>query len=306
MKSQAWRHDPGAYDFLHEIQPRYDDIDPERHVNNVAVQAMYYEALARFQRHVLERDPLRPHQDILYPLSTDTVFLHVSHDAPPMQCGARLLALDGDGYTLALGLFQNDVCVGIQDCRVVAWSDGRRVPLPDHLRGLLAPHCHPPETEASGLPVLVSEDEDAASPLDIDNYSYLHSLSLRYGDFDVDGCTSAAAVARYLEQARSQLIFGVTEEPLDELLASEFGILAARIHIETVSHRRGTGNVQLAAGLRLTGTTSLTIRVGLFDDAGCLAVADNVLVMVNRESGKPEAIPAALKDRFAYWPYRGE
>jgi acyl-CoA thioesterase FadM len=146
----------------------------------------------------------------------------------------------------------------------------------------------------------------ADASLDIDNYSYLHSLSLRYGDFDVDGCTSAAAVARYLEQARSQLIFGVTEQPFDEFLAGEFGILAARVRIGAVSHRRGIGNVQLAAGLRYAGTSSLTIRVGLFDDAGCFAVADNVLVMVNRESGRPEALPASLKERFAYWPYRGE
>lgn len=137
-------------------------------------------------------------------------------------------------------------------------------------------------------------------PPSIDSFPRVDTVSARYGDRDAENLLSETALGRYIEQARSHAIIELLRECDIDLfdLHSAIGMLLAHTSVEILLHRAPAPHIQLAAGVARIGNSSVHLRVGVFSDGECLAVADNVLVFIARATGRPIALPDALRKQL--------
>ncbi len=136
MKPSPDRLQLELYPFRMEIAPRFGDMDPLRHLNNVALAGMYEEGRVRFGSALY---PLRL-QGRGYRLVIAEVsirYLAESHYPAPLTIGVGVLRIGGAAHTLGQGLFQGGRCVGVCDTVLVHTAEGRPSPIPDALRATL-------------------------------------------------------------------------------------------------------------------------------------------------------------------------
>lgn len=135
----------------------------------------------------------------------------------------------------------------------------------------------------------------------IGNYPCQSNLSVRYGDYDADGLISDTAIARYVEQARSLLMIEALREAGIDLHSGPIGMLIASVKLDMIGHRAPGREVRLATGVSRTGRSSIDLRVGIFSNDACIAVAENVMVIISRDSGRPVPMPTSLLERLEYY-----
>jgi acyl-CoA thioesterase FadM len=282
MKDHHWRRQLESYDFHCTIEPRYADMDAERHINNVAVQALHAEALVRFQMHA--QGGWNPDGALLHPLQSEVHFLKVTHYPEPVRCGVRLLSIDANGFRLASAVFQGGVCTSIQETLSLPWQQAGRA-APEPLAGLLAPLLHP-ATEAA--PEALKGDDGTG-------YPYRYRTALRFGDLDADRCVSTLAIARFIEQGRVHLLHQAIEASGIDLRDAALGLLVAKIDIRFLARREAGGDGWLRARLVKLGNASMVLRIAVSDQHGDLAYADNVMLFADRATTRPVPVPAAVR-----------
>ena len=133
MRSKPWRREQRFYAFTTELSTRYADMDTERHVNNVAVLTLHAEARSRLHLALFGRDAWLAQTRAVRTAALQTDFLEIAHYPAPLAAGVSLVALDGERYTLAVGLFQDGACVSLQERRMGRWQQGAWAPLPTAL-----------------------------------------------------------------------------------------------------------------------------------------------------------------------------
>jgi acyl-CoA thioesterase FadM len=282
MKDHHWRRQLESYDFQYTIEPRYADMDAERHVNNVAVQALHAEALARFQMHAA--GGWNPEGMLLHPLQSEVHFLKVTHYPAPVRCGVRLLALDENGIRLASALFQDGACTSIQEALCLPWLRDRP--------------ASPAACAAMLAPLLRPADEAAPDTLAADagtDFPYRYRTAFRFGDLDADRCVASLAIARFVEQGRVHLLHQAIEASGTDLQAAGLGLLVAKITIRYLARREAAGDGWLRARLVKIGNASIVLRIVVSDRHGDLAHADNVMLFADRASTRPVPVPAAVR-----------
>ncbi|MBK4738716.1 hotdog family protein [Noviherbaspirillum pedocola] len=263
MKGNAWRQNPGYYRFGANLSTRYFDMDLERHMNNVALQGLHGKGRMLLHVELFGRNDLLAMTAAVRPVSFATDSLKVSHFPMPLRCGVSLTGIDVHGYTLASVLFQEERCVGLQECRMAAWKDGHAVLLPEQVRTRL-------ESFARQL-------EDSIKPNGATSvqaeYPWSLSLSSRYGDLDADGLLSEPALARYVEQARVSTLDDVMARSGEDSECGALGLLVAHVGIRVLHHVPPSLSFALAI---------MVSRVGVYSGNECIAVAENVMVFVDR------------------------
>jgi len=134
----------------------------------------------------------------------------------------------------------------------------------------------------------------------MESFARLDTLSVRYGDLDADGLLAEPALARYIEQARSHALIVLLRECGIDLLDLDcaIGMLLAHTSVDILRHCAPGEQIQLATGVGRIGNSSAHLRVGIFSDGQCLALADNVLVFTARATGRPIPLPEALRERL--------
>ena len=134
----------------------------------------------------------------------------------------------------------------------------------------------------------------------LDSFPRVDTLSTRYGDLDADNLLAEPALARYIEQARSHAIIEILKECDIDLfdLRCPIGMLLAHTSVTLLRHGRPAPDIKLATGVARIGSSSVHLRVGVFSDGHCMAVADNVLVFVARATGRPISLPDELRTRL--------
>ena len=290
MRSQAWRRELQNYLWHKRLHPRVDDIDTERHVNNVAVKALHAEARMRFQ---LERFPDLPAwyspQKQLRPLQLVTNFLAVTHYPNDVKSGLRLLHTDARKSVWATALFQNGQCVSTHEAQLCVWENDRPAAFSNAERKALHPHA------SADFPAL--PPQQIGGSLHREDYPIGQTVTVRYGDWDAHWSLNDLVQLRCIEQIRASTTFRMMREAgmvhqqpggLAVLMASK------RVRFLRLSHAQQQVEVRLAVA-RL-GTSSLDLAIALFDDLGCFALADGVSVFVDPETQRPKEIPAAMRD----------
>jgi acyl-CoA thioesterase FadM len=282
MKDHHWRRQLESYDFHCTIEPRYADMDAERHINNVAVQALHAEALMRFQIHT--GAGWNPDGALLQPLQSEVHFLKVTHYPEPVQCGVRLLSIDENGFRLASAVFQSGTCTSIQETLSLPWQHAGRT-TSGAVADMLAPLLHP---AAEAAPELLEGDNGTS-------YPYRYRAIFRFGDLDADRCVSTLAIARLIEQGRVHLLHQAIEATGIDLREAALGLLVAKIGIRFLARREAAGDGWLRARLVKLGNASMVLRIAISDQHGDLAYADNVMLFADRASTRPVPVPAAVR-----------
>jgi acyl-CoA thioesterase FadM len=285
VKTQPWQLNRDAYDFQFPITPMYSHLDTERHVNNVAVHSFHVEARTRFLMTVLGEQSWFSDRVLLRPRRTVTHFIGETHYLSDVTCAARLVALEADSFRLALALFQNGECVGVQECLMGAWFERGWVDLPEDVTQALRP-CLAADVELNDWP---GRQDEAFQGLR--DYPRQTSLTARYADLDPDRRLAELAVARYTEQSRAG--------SLNMLRLPGLGLLVVRIDIRYLRWDLGMGNVALASGLAGIGNTSFVLRGGVLVDDKPVADSESVMVLMDRASHRPTPVSDTLRANMA-------
>lgn len=310
MKHDAWRHDPAAYGAPEPAPTRFADVDTRRHVNNIAVHGLHQEARQRWLMAaggaaVWPEGTLR-----LKPVACRTEFWRECHYPAPVSAGLRLLGAAPEGFTLAAGLFQAGDCVGIQQTAVAAWDAdlATRVDLPPALRDDLAARLDQHPAPDSAVAAFAAARLPAGSDRP-QHYPVAAQLGSRYGDFDADGCSSEAAVMRGIEQARAALLQQAFAAAGGDPDADWVSLLVARIDLHWAHHRAPPRHWALAGAVTHTGSSSVVLRVAMFDGPSLQAMADCVMVYTDpTRSTSPAgavALPAPLRAALQALAWRG-
>ena len=310
MKHEAWRHDPAAYGSTQPVAARYADVDTRRHVNNIAVYGLHQEARQRWLMAAgggsaglaaglaaglvdlaADRAAVRPAGSLLLkPLSSRTEFWQECHYPAPIDAPLRLLQASPAGLTLAGGLFQGGVCVGMQQTHLAAWAPdlSTTVALPEDWLGSLAGSVRPAgDTPARHLPDGVDQRQ---------HYPVAATLASRYGDFDADGGSSELAVMRGIEQARAALLKAAFAAAGGQPERDWVSLLVARIDLQFVHPRAPLAHWALASAVTHTGRSSTVLRVAMFDGQSLQATADCVMVYTDPAGPAGAApLPPALR-----------
>ncbi|MED5603186.1 MAG: thioesterase family protein [Pseudomonadota bacterium] len=289
MKTQPWQLETGAYPFSIRFNPHYSHLDTERHVNNVAVQSFHTEARTRFHMAVLGDRAWYSDDVLLRPRRTVTHFLRETHYPHEVTAAVRLVAVEDDSYRLVQALFQSGECVGVQECLMGAWGEAgwaasRWVALPEAARRALAAE------QVDGQPLLpwpeLPEETETLEP-----GPRQVALTARYADLDPDRRLSELAQARYLEQARAGSVTMLRQPNL--------GLLVARIDIRYQRWDTGMGEVALSSELAGIGNSSFVLRGRAAVDGRPVAMAESVMVLIDRDTHRPTPVPDALRAEMA-------
>lgn len=108
-----------------EIATRFGDMDPGKHINNVAVARLYEECRVRFHR--------TPVDDESVPLVVAQVNLHyigeTTYPDPVVIC-VGTAHIGRTSFSIGQALFQGGTCVGLSDTTAVHVIEGVATPLP--------------------------------------------------------------------------------------------------------------------------------------------------------------------------------
>jgi acyl-CoA thioester hydrolase len=125
---------PTRYRFVHEVPTRYADLDPNDHINNVAMAAVFEDGRVRCQAAMgLRRvESLRP-----MVASVGIDYLAQAHYPGVLACHVGVAAIGRSSWTLQQLVTQDDAPVAT--CRtVIVLTDGlRSTAMPDWFRATL-------------------------------------------------------------------------------------------------------------------------------------------------------------------------
>lgn len=288
MKTEAWRRDRRSYPFQQTLQVRVSDVDTERHINNVALKGLHAEARMRYQLQAFGPEAWFGGRRLLRPTRLVTNFFAVTHYPEPVQAGLRLQGLDGDEAVFATALFQAGQCTGVQEARFGAWEDGRRVPLSATERAALAPHAHEP------MDAFLPTDPVAASD-DATRYGAGERIPVRYGDQDGDWRIGEVAQLRYIEQARSNVLFRALREAGLDDRATGLTMLLASKRVEFLAFHRAPEAVEARVAVGRLGGSSVDVSVLLMDGQTCIARSDGATVFADPGTNRPVPMPPPLR-----------
>lgn len=138
MKDDVLRRDLAAYPFRIDIVPRFGDMDPNRHLNNVAIARFYEEGRVRLHWNIRNANPgIGSFHVLVAHVAID--YLGEGHWPDPLRLGAGIAAIGGRSYRIGLALFQADVCIGLCDSVLLYRSSAPSSTLPPVLRAALEP-----------------------------------------------------------------------------------------------------------------------------------------------------------------------
>lgn len=127
--------DPDLYAGTVTVRPRFQDLDPLNHINNVAMAAMFEDARVRFNH------PMREH------FQTGTVrtmvagqtlnYLNECHLRPDLTFHLGIGRIGASSWVMQAAAWQGEQPVLLAMATLVSTQSGRPCPVPDGLRVML-------------------------------------------------------------------------------------------------------------------------------------------------------------------------
>jgi len=125
------------YPFVTHIGTRYADLDPNEHVNNVALAAMMEDARVRFIDATGVRAEMAGVRYMVASHATD--FIAQAHYPDGIDCHCATAVVGRTSLTILQMLTQSSVAVALARTVMMCTDGARPVPLSDKARALLAP-----------------------------------------------------------------------------------------------------------------------------------------------------------------------
>ncbi len=116
--------------------------------------------------------------------------------------------------------------------------------------------------------------------------------SIRYRDLDPNGHVNNGAINEFFEDGRVRFRQDYLTSVASDILS---GFVIARFCVEYHRPLFFPGDVDIGTAITRVGRTSYTLMQGLFRDGECVASAEVVSVLIDRDTGKPTLIPDKLR-----------
>lgn len=144
MKQDPKRLELSSYPHNFSFMPRFSDIDPQMHLNNVRIGELYQEARISFFRE------LGRLFSYTRPSESRTLVAHQAMDylgevgyPARLTIGVGVARVGSSSYELGLGMFQNDRCVGLSGTVLVYATAQGPAPIPAEFRAVLQQNLLP-------------------------------------------------------------------------------------------------------------------------------------------------------------------
>ena len=127
-RPEPWRLDPANYPISFVTQTRFQDIDPNRHLNNVAFATMFENARVRFNRG-LRPWAERPKNERSMVAAITINYLREGQYPDDVEISSGVSRIGTSSYVIAQAMFQNGHCIATCDSIIVCRTDGESKPL---------------------------------------------------------------------------------------------------------------------------------------------------------------------------------
>lgn len=128
--------DPARYPFAHQITTRFADIDPNQHLNNVALAAMMEDARVRFNLALGSAIKIGERRAMVASVAMD--YLSQGHFPDPVTVYCGVERTGNSSWTVVQLLIQSDRPVAFARSVLVAIADDRPSPIAEDYRAVLA------------------------------------------------------------------------------------------------------------------------------------------------------------------------
>ena len=126
--------DPARYPFTHYTTTRFADVDPNQHLNNVALAAMMEDARVRFNLAIGNAIKIGERRAMVASIGMD--YLAQGHFPDPVAVHCAVDAIGRSSWTVIQLLVQNAAPIAFARSVLVAIADDRPTPVADDYRAL--------------------------------------------------------------------------------------------------------------------------------------------------------------------------
>jgi len=127
-RPEPWQLDSANYPVSLVTQTRFQDIDPNRHLNNVAFATMFENARVRFNRS-LRPWAERPRNERSMVAAVTINYLREGQYPDDVEVSSGVSKIGSSSYVIAQAMFQNGQCIATCDSIIVCRTDGEGKPL---------------------------------------------------------------------------------------------------------------------------------------------------------------------------------
>lgn len=127
--------EPARYPFSHQVTTRFADIDPNQHLNNVALSAMMEDARVRFNLAIGSAIKIGERRAMVASVEMD--YLSQGHFPDPVSVHCGVERIGNSSWTVVQLLVQNDRAVAFARSALVAISADRPTPIAEDYRAIL-------------------------------------------------------------------------------------------------------------------------------------------------------------------------
>ncbi|NVD26322.1 acyl-CoA thioesterase [Parasphingorhabdus flavimaris] len=127
-RPEPWQLVAENYPVSVVMQTRFQDIDPNRHLNNVAFAALFENARVRLNRELRPWGD-RPKNERSMVAAVTINYLREGHYPDDVEVSSGVSKIGRSSYVIAQAMFQNDRCIATCDSVIVCRTDGEGKPL---------------------------------------------------------------------------------------------------------------------------------------------------------------------------------
>ena len=127
-RPEAWQLIAENYPVSVVTQTRFQDIDPNRHLNNVAFASMFENARVRLNR-ALRPWGDRPKNERSVVAAVTINYLREGQYPDDVEISSGVSKIGTSSYVIAQAMFQNGHCIATCDSIIVCRTDGEGKPL---------------------------------------------------------------------------------------------------------------------------------------------------------------------------------
>ncbi|HEV2597492.1 acyl-CoA thioesterase [Sphingopyxis sp.] len=127
-KPESWRLDAASYPVCIDLQTRFQDMDINGHLNNVAFAALFESGRVLLNREIRPWEE-RPANERTMVAAVEINYLAEGNFPDPVQIATGIGRLGTSSWTIVQAMFQNGRAIATCDTVVVCRTDGEAKPL---------------------------------------------------------------------------------------------------------------------------------------------------------------------------------
>lgn len=127
-KPESWRLDAASYPVCIDLQTRFQDMDINGHLNNVAFAALFESGRVLLNREIRPWEE-RPANERTMVAAVEINYLAEGNFPDPVQIATGIGRLGTSSWTIVQAMFQNGRAIATCDTVVVCRTDGEARPL---------------------------------------------------------------------------------------------------------------------------------------------------------------------------------